>query len=116
MKFFSPDDFKDENISDFSRSAIGSDGRITAAQLANAKLERDGKVVYGENNIWNWTERKTKSDSHKALLINIESIEKCTHPKEKVRPIFAISAVDEIEYYKCQCGSRVQPTEFEACK
>ncbi len=72
--------------------------------LANAKLEREGKVVYGFNQIPDsWTYNK-ESDTHKALLICIEPIEKCTHP---VKECFSFD-----NGYLCSCGARVKPTSF----
>lgn len=58
-----------------------------AAHLANEKLRREGRVVYGKipetNGGWNgaWTFGESKADTHTAMLINIQPIEKveCKH-------------------------------------
>ena len=67
-------------------------------------------------------------------FFKIEPIEKCSHPKEKVKiyPQFNLqaqqqqAAMTDFEkqyfrlgqyaetYYQCECGARVQPKEFEA--
>lgn len=124
MKFFKPEDFyKDECI-----HCVEDGFRIAA--LANAQLEREGKVVYG--NELHWTLKQYSSDTRKALLINIEPVEKCAHPESKIsrasidweslRIIKDKEAfVRAIQYYcmndfRCECGARVKPKEFEEVK
>ncbi len=95
------------------------------ADLANAKLEREGKVVC---TYWNspglpdddseWTVKEKVGESHyKALLINIEPIEMCTHPSEKIHHL---CQSDQDEYitikFECECGARVRPKSFEVCE
>ncbi len=91
----------------------------------SAKLEREGKVVYGsepedkETYSALYGEGNNRYSTHKALLINIEPIEVCTHPKEKVfkKKFLSIGPASEGktpgEYYKCECGARVKPSVFE---
>lgn len=120
MKFFKPEDFKVTGIGYEEESQ-----RLAA--LANAKIEREGAVVYGKSD-YRLTSFATDKNiqfqdgsfaTHKALLINIESIEKCRHPKEKVK--------EELEFikkysgpysdvqvnHKCDCGAKVTPASFE---
>lgn len=93
-----------------------------AADLANAKLEREGKVVYGKNTtdiegnfLYSWTSNKYEHlNSHKALLINIEPIEQCAHPVEKVKCI-GIAGV-HTAIMECECGARVRVAKFEVCE
>ena len=108
MKFFKPEDFQ---------VALGEYGMgLQAANLANAKLEREGKVVYQYNKgPWSQTSLESftgiKEQDHRALLINIEPIEKCTHPKEKVNEIY--DGGYPIGEFQCECGAKVKPKEFE---
>ncbi len=124
MKFFKPEDFKD------SASALYPDDKCAEyiADAANAKLKREGKVVYsiGVESIDWWADKNPKHGRHvcKALLINIEAIEKCKHPVEKIRQL-NWSAPDEKEaftrgirtideaLFKCGCGAEVKPKQFE---
>lgn len=86
MKFFKPSDFKNEVPQHFDKLAPSEQFELMA-NIANAKLERDGKVVYtmadGPNDFLYADEIRFKSCSEsaqkacksKALLINIEPIE-----------------------------------------
>jgi uncharacterized protein (DUF427 family) len=53
---------------------------VSLASYCNAKLEREGKRVYGRKagcaDYWSWTFDKDESLDHTALLIQIEEIEK----------------------------------------
>lgn len=113
MKFFKPEDFPydahpDEKVDEW------------AAKHANAKLEREGKVVFGHNQnesgiSHNWTRIKNEGHNLTALLINIEPIEKCKHPKEKVTytPYSHQNTLDPNDWaYVCKCGARVTPSSF----
>lgn len=115
MEFFKREDFESYGAGDPRADVFG-----VMAGLANDKLEREGKVVYGGMNTT--SDGKTNSEpffimridkyyrTHKALLINIEPIESCKHPKEKVSGQYA----DENGViFKCKCGIRVRPKEFE---
>jgi len=118
MKFFTPEDFE------FNYMGL-KDWPIYAKRIsdcANAKLEREGKRIYKSSyDIWR-TERIGKDDffrgplsTHRAILINIEPIEKCTHPPEKVES----TKYDPAEYtytYNCSCGARVEPSGFSEVK
>ena len=108
MNFFKPEDFKHSSNSPL----ISSD----AADIANAKLEREGKVVYGYQHDYDeeWVFHSNESPeehTHKALLINIEPIAKCEHPKEKVK----LEGTPPIAFY-CECGVKVKPTSFAEVK
>lgn len=124
MKFFKPEDFNYDN-------PIGIYSYEKMAELANAKLEREGKVMRNTSingDVFNqgWSTARTYGDTHQALLINIEPIEKCTHPKEKVSAILTKEAfskefgvllpVYKSEHYKCECGAVVEPKGFEEVK
>lgn len=76
MSFFKPKDF--EGL-----------GPITfeAARIANAKLEREAKVVYGIQGKYypmNMHPNQNTDDTHKALLLNIEPINQHKCPTEFV--------------------------------
>lgn len=68
MKFFKPEDFQDID---------SKNDREEAAESANAKLEREGKVVYSKDPFEKstWTHTLYNHSNTKALLINIEKIE-----------------------------------------
>jgi len=98
------------------------------AERANAKLEREGKIVKGSSiNGSCWLEDNYRTylqihrtflintePTHRALLINIEPIKKCTHPKEKVVGHFDCSSGVEVwKGFRCECGVKMQPKEFE---
>lgn len=112
MKFFEPKDF-----AHFSTEILTASD---AAELANAKLEKEGMRVYSTNTIpcdedwYPWCENKTKEDTHQALLICIEPINKCKHPKDRVKMKDSIKNGEE--WYHCECGSEVRPKEFEEIK
>ena len=86
MKFFKPEDFDDD---------AGGYGPYCErlAALANAKLEREGKVVYSYepqigDNFPLWCGQPGLGDCFKGLLVNIERIEeveckKCLKMKER---------------------------------
>lgn len=114
MKFFNPEDFNPTNSSLYMDMKKAKE----AADIANAKLEREGKVVYarqyGVGKFDSWSDSGFRSEHEgqcnvKALLINIEPIEKCTHPDKSVKPKQDIGGI----WFECQCGARVVPTEFK---
>ena len=114
MKFFKPEDFQ---------QYCGPFNHISAkeiALIANTKLEKEGVPVYSDNtrtgvgDLYPWCESQTKEDTHKALLICIEPINKCKHPKNKVKMKDSINNGEE--WYKCECGAEVRPKEFEEVK
>lgn len=117
MKFFKPEDFPCQGIGfEYEQTRM--------AEAANDKLEREGKVVYirkgnGEYDSLGWTEHQNVVDNHKALLINIEPIERCKHPAEKVK-LYNEDGTCIFETFmgiltqaKCECGAKVKPTQFE---
>lgn len=102
MKFFKPDDFKERmNIGDpFERMA----------DVANHKLEREGVDVYRTDIDPYWKPfGHNNQPTKRALLINIEPIEKCTHPEKSVNPKQDIGGI----WFECACGARVKPKGFE---
>lgn len=111
-KFFKPEDFE---MQKFSPEQI--------SDFANRKLELSGKVVYDcGNGLLTHTENYDTiyKPIYKAILINIEPIEKCTHPKEKVQTDRVISH-DPTLYsnfltFFCECGVRVKPDSFKEVK
>lgn len=113
MKFFKPEDFEDIS---YKIATLQLAFAAEVAHIANTKLEREGKVVFCGQNGWANDPKHADKITHKALLIAIEPIEKCTHPKEKVSEIQdRIPAGRKIElqtYYQCECGVRVVPESF----
>lgn len=103
MKFFKPEDFLPGN--DFYKITWDDVVRKQLADRANAKLEREGKVVFGIPGADLWEEALYSSSTHTAVLINIEPIEKCTHPAEKV----VQTTID----FQCPCGAKLKPKTFE---
>lgn len=89
-----------------------------AVELANAKLEREGVVVYGhelDSRLWK-TERSRYSknngmvmtpEPYKALLICVEPIqplEPCKHPPEKIKQYTTPYG----SFLMCECGVPVK--------
>lgn len=108
MNFFKPEDF--ENI---IYPPGGTWGQLTEAVIkrCNSKLENEGKVVYAENIEPVWNPRPFSGAQQKALLINIEPIEKCKHPKSEVWGYRFDN--EPSNGWKCgTCGSRVWPETF----
>lgn len=128
VNFFKPEDFDDIPINDTWDTSI-------VAGRANAKLEREGKVVFqyqSDNLIWKeYTNpllalAPDSQNRNRALLINIEPFEKCTHPKDKIRQMNWVEPI-EVEgfnpglnldniIFKCDCGAKVVPSAFEEAK
>lgn len=106
MKFFTPEDF--EPCSQ-TLTAAGM------ADRANTKIEKEGRVVYGDEsyqtNLSNWDCQSDETTTHKALLICVEPIEKCTHPNEKVN--IKTGGLETPLIFKCECGAKVKATAFE---
>lgn len=113
MTFFKPEDF------DIQQGKVYTTESHRSAEVANAKLEREGKVVYFLNQpdmewmTYSAHKKFLPSAKYKALLINIEPIEKCKHSIEKIRRICNPNDYTE---YKCECGANVKPTSFEEVK
>lgn len=129
------------NYTDFIDQCNSADQADHIANLANAKLEREAKIVYSYRPDLTWFTNQTipnkecmycgrteteccrfykidPVDTHKALLINIEVIKKCKH--ENVRgtrlgdfeKIAKLSKV--MDFYECvDCGKEVKPKTFE---
>lgn len=108
MKFFKWEDFLGRGIDGASI--------LKAVDAANAKLEREGKIIEIEHGyimgpIGKIGETTKVSSKSKALLINIETIEACTHPEEKVKPDVNTIFVEHL--FKCECGAKLKPKTFE---
>lgn len=105
MTFFSAEDFAKQ---EWKTITAGQ-----AANIANQKLQRDAKVVYGLKSTklddqFYFSESKDDADTHRALLICVEEIEKksCTHPD--------VLPVNSGWYYRCSdCGIKLQPTGWK---
>lgn len=122
MKFFMAEDFR------FSEKNLNGTMNLEPAErmahIANAKLLREAKVVYGSYNSvdshGNWTSDVNKTiDTHKALLINVEPIEKCEHPINKCywTGTYIKSTLEKnTPLFKCECGNEVTPAKFEEVK
>lgn len=124
VNFFKPEDFNDYGVRDFSTD---SSVRYNVAIAANTKLKREGRVVYGYSMSHEeaWTIGKGAIDTHKALLINIEPLQACLHPKEKVKISIkegfeklegCMVPMYQNESYVCECGARVEPSGFSEVK
>lgn len=104
MKFFKPEEFP--------ISHDPEQQRIWAAEWANTKLEREGKMVYGgQGKFNNWNEGKADYDKQKALLIAIEPIEQCKHPLKRCA-VWTSGTWDNITL-KCPCGVYLKAATFE---
>lgn len=122
---FIEDDFYSKTIIQEYVGSIAS-GKVIkvkdAVVYANAKLENyikeHGKVVYAPNISyaeWRFEGFLENQKRARAILINIEPIQKCEHPKEKVD--YNIKMLSESRYggeYLCECGAKVEPVEFRA--
>lgn len=122
IEFFKPSDFE-KYLTDAYTQQLSAD-------LANEKLEKEAKPVFGSPNgksttyvagqIWNTYNDVTQRNTHKALLINIEPLEICTHPKEKVKHHLGKGINGPFEpfrqYFECDCGVIVKPIAFKEIK
>jgi hypothetical protein len=124
MKFFKPEDFLENSHCEKCAK--------WAAEYANEKLKREGKVVYtmseGDNNVLyvdkkrfdQCSEQAKGACKFKALLISIEPFEQCTHPKEKIKASMLNIFRDDPDLdkycFRCECGAHVKPKEFEEIK
>lgn len=128
MKFFKPEDFEGRHHVDAGVSGyvIGDGTAKVCADLANAKLEREGKVVYSTTNDPWWKPFGFNNQpDNKALLIAIEPIEVCSHPAERIfQQNYAVTGGEGFQpglnvtraAYLCACGARVKPAKFEVCE
>ena len=131
MKFFTEEDFPTEVLR-CGQWAQKLNPEI-AARFANDKLEREGQIVYKHYNakgdkdsFWCINNKLPGLEcTGKALLISVEPIEKCSHPKEKVQILITEGwqkqngeklPVFQSESYQCECGTKVQPSFFEEIK
>jgi len=117
MGFFKPEDFEG------TYNHYQPEMLQRYADLANAKLEHEGVIVEGDKytdtdnckNGWQVSYGLT-SKTHKAILINIETIEKCKHEKVKAQYVTTDDLDNQVVFYKCECGAKVRPTSFEEIK
>jgi hypothetical protein len=116
IDFFKPEDFDHPDFNGNSKPPE------YMAATANAKLKHEGKIMWHYDNEDRWQfSGDDRHSTHRGLLINIEPIEKCTHPAEKVT-----SQLMKTEnkpwggrygtIFTCECGAKVQPKEFEEIK
>lgn len=128
--FFKPEDFKFysnvsfpsyEQYQKYVHSCVD-----LAADIANKKLMKNAKIVYGHNgksvdehfpDAFFWRPDKlSESDAtfvstHKALLICIEPIVKCDHSAEKIE--LRNVNICNTDIFKCRCGASVKIKSFE---
>lgn len=111
MKFFKPEDFY-----------IVGDGQMKtpqqASDIANEKLEKEGIIVYSNKSAFTWR-LSDESKECKALLINIENIEKCTHSSVHVQGGLMVSDTQGNKttinpIFQCtDCQKQVYPIGFK---
>lgn len=124
MKFFKPEDFDREFLNTATSVTTELIAHSLACEIANTKLEREGKVVESvlmDDGSWYASTNGCMMKTHKALLINIEPIEACNHPKEKVRPDCTIYVINGFttggeNHFRCECGAKLKPLTFEEIK
>jgi len=116
MKFFEPVDF-DDLVPTPSHSE-NEEFRFKVAEIANDKLEREGRIVYQtkDSQLSQWTQGTPENAFRIALLINIELTEKCTHPSEKVKWAGTKWEYGATPLLECECGAKVKPKSFEVCE
>lgn len=114
---FNPDDFEPGRIVHTENISLEY-----AAKRSNEKLQKwlsKATVVYTrmqEYRVWqHWHHFSFEGATHKALLIKIESIKKCDHPKDKVHENSVKGLADDWAWI-CECGAQVKPVSFEECE
>lgn len=126
MLRFNHEDF----ISVSGNFSINKESARVAQEKLDEWIKENGKVVYGcrsqeewhssiqDERIYSVISSNFKNSHYKAILINIEPLEKCKHPREKVRLMDSAAYVggDLIYGFMCECGSKVKPKEFEELK
>lgn len=119
MKFFKLEDFTSVDGYDFQ---IDPYTAKVLSDMANAKLEKEGKVVFQhKDDKIIWQEYKNPflamtqdcQGRNKALLISTEHIEECKHEYEKVR---LSNHNGPSVRFTCSCGKRVTPSVFKERK
>lgn len=130
MLKFKPEDF--DNIA-FPQPYNWEIAAARAQQIFDTWLKKNGKVVYGRHSYLIWGESENQFEigvkgqdkaDQKAILINIEPLERCSHPKEKIKHVtkkmqsgegtLTSGYMIDLTAYVCECGARVEPKEFEA--
>ncbi len=102
MKFFKPEDFPQDI------------DHIRALEIANAKLEREGKICYS-NDLGDdfWVQESGDKWKYKALIINIEPLLPCSHPEYKVNSFIDMTGPEPFYGFQCECGAKLKPKTFE---
>lgn len=100
VKFFKPEDFQGGALMNMSS--------YPAAEMANAKLLKEAKVVYSNKvtgSGWLFTQGEPPTETtHTALLICTEPIVKCDH---KIEDVIDNSIIDHCEF-RCKCGAKLK--------
>lgn len=86
-----------------------------AQQIFDKWIENNSKVVYTKDPFKHSTRGHTRHTNcnTKALLINIEPIEKCEHPIEQLIFKYSKTACNEVVIKCCSCNVELRPTGFE---
>ncbi len=114
MKFFKPEEFLNSSAFDGiflnENIKLKLNQAIIICNLANDKLQREGKVVwsqYTKHTYGPYHCAEINEATHKAILINVEPLIICEHPSEKVRPNIQ-NLANVYNGYTCECGARVK--------
>lgn len=123
-KFFNPEDFKtikyDLGDNEFSICNFTDVTAQTITNQANKLIEQRAVRMYQTAFPGGaWFDRDSvhsdiNNSTHQALLINIEEVIHCKHPKEKVKLEGSFMGSLYEKYYKCSCGVEVIPNSYEA--
>lgn len=114
MKFFKPEDFEKVRTSPFSGDELLP---LLSAELANAKLEREGVRVYGQKDDeegCGWTMDEESGHpwaTHHALLIGIEELPKkeCEHEGYEAKTEFSNGVITSRVFACKHCGVKLKP-------
>jgi len=116
--------FKPEDFLRAGRFEVGHWTPQSTSEMANTAqakfdqwLKENGRVIYRDSepdHFWFEDKEALGRPTYKAILINIEPIEKCTHPTGKVSGHYLSDGIyDKWIGYRCECGVKVKPKEFE---
>lgn len=111
VEFFKASDFEETAVNVSSYKWMKS-----AADAANAKLERECMNVYGFEvtdtsiNHWLYTNKTKPRDTHSALILNIKKINKCNHRPDQVKEVRPYQ--HDAYSFMCECGVYVLPNSF----
>lgn len=107
MKFFKPEDFDSYHSYPAQMNATA-----VMANIANGKLEREGKIVYSNEAGFTWRPSDESRDKQ-AILINIQQLEKCEHKWNDIWALEKNIAGKFTGVMNCRCGIKVQSKGFE---